>query len=181
MEQHPIHGSAIRLGSALRRTNTNQEITMDMPKPTQDHKRLEKLAGLWRGTEKMYPSQWDPKGGEAQATTSTRVVCAGFAVVCDYEQTRGGQRTFEGHGVYTWDPKKSQVVMHWFDSMGQGVDEFRGTWQGDKLTMTNQGPMGHMRISYTTAKPGVMTSMMETSQDGKAWSKLFEGTYRRED
>jgi hypothetical protein len=154
---------------------------MDMPKPTADHKRLEKLAGIWKGTEKMYPSQWDPQGGEAQATTRARIACAGFNVVSDYEQTRGGQRTFEGHGVYSVDAKANQVVCHWFDSMGQGVEEFRGTWQGDTLTLTSKSPMGHARLTYDASKPGVLRSAMEMSQDGKTWNKMFDGNYRRED
>lgn len=154
---------------------------MEMPQPTADHRRLHKLAGIWKGTEKMYPSQWDPKGGEAQGTTRSRVALGGFAVIGDYHQERSGTCTFEGHCVYAWDAKAKQVVMHWFDSMGQGSEEFRGTWQGDVLTVASKNPMGHARLIHDYSKPGVLTSSMEMSPDGKTWSKLFDGTYRRED
>jgi hypothetical protein len=154
---------------------------MDMPKPTADHKRLEKLAGIWKGKETMYPSQWDPKGGEAQATTRSRIALNGFAVVSDYEQMRGGVRTFEGHGVWTWDGHQKQAVMHWFDSMGMGAEEFRGTWAGEVLTVSSKSPMGFARLTYDFGKPGVLTTRMEMSQDGKTWSKMFDGTYNRAD
>ncbi len=153
---------------------------MEMPKPTADHKRLEKLAGDWRGKEKMYPSPWDPKGGDAQATTRGRVALDGFAVIADYEQSRDEKRTFAGHAVYTWDAQAKEVVLHWFDSSGQGVDQFRGAWKGDQLQLQSQNPMGFWRMSYDLSKSGSMTSRMETSQDGKSWNPLFDGSYQRE-
>lgn len=152
---------------------------MDMPKPTADHKRLEKLAGVWQGTETMHPSPWDPKGGVAEGETRCRVALGGFSVLADYRQTRGGQTTFEGHGVYTWDPARQQVVLYWFDSMGQGLEEFRGGWQGDVLTVASKNPMGHARMVYDFSKPGTLASYMETSQDGKTWARMFDGSYRR--
>lgn len=152
---------------------------MEMPKPTAEHRRLEKLAGIWQGTETMPPSQWDPKGGKADGTTRARVALGGFAVISDYEQMRDGKRTFEGHGVATWDAKANQVVMHWFDVMNQGVEEFRGTWKGEVLTLMSKSPMGHARLTYDFAKAGVLKSSMEMSQDGKTWAKMFDGSYSR--
>jgi Protein of unknown function (DUF1579) len=154
---------------------------MDMPKPTADHKRLEKLAGIWRGTETMYPSPWDPNGGKAQGETRSRIALGGFAVVCDYKQSRDGKVTFEGHGVYAWDAKASQVVLHWFDMMGQGAEVFRGNWKADVLTVQSQGPMGHARLTYDFTKAGELKSQMEMSPDGSKWNKLFDATYQRAD
>jgi hypothetical protein len=153
---------------------------MDMPKPTADHRRLEKLAGNWRGEETMHPSAWDPEGGVAQGTTRSRVALDGFAVIGDYEQTRDGKVTYSGHAVYTFDPRAKEVVLHWFDSMGMGVDVFRGAWQGERLTLQSQNPMGHWRMTNDYSKPGTMTSRMESSQDGKSWTPLFDGSYTRE-
>ena len=153
---------------------------MEMPKPTADHRKLEKFAGIWKGTETMHPSPWDPKGGEAQGITRARVALDGFAVIGDYEQTRQGKVTYQGHSIYTWDAKAKQVVLHWFDSMGQPVDEFRGAWDGDRIVLQSKNPMGQWRMSYDLSKPGVMTSKMETSADGKAWSAMFDGKYKRE-
>ncbi|HEX6811747.1 MAG TPA: DUF1579 family protein [Planctomycetota bacterium] len=154
---------------------------MEMPKPTADHKKLEKLAGIWKGTETMYPSQWDPKGGKAEGTMRARAALAGFAVISDYEQMRDGKRSFEGHGVYTWDAHSNQVVMTWHDSIGMGAEEFRGAWKGDVLTIASKSPMGHARVTYDVSKAGTMKFAMEQSQDGTAWTKLFDGTYSRKD
>lgn len=153
---------------------------MEMPKPTPDHERLRKLAGHWRGTEHMHPSPWDPEGGDYQALTRSRVALDGFAVIVDYEQSRDGKSTFQGHGVYTWDPHAKQVVLHWFDSMGQGVDEFRGGWQGDRLELTSKNPMGLFRMRSDLSEAGRMTSRMENSSDGQSWKTMFDGTYTRE-
>lgn len=154
---------------------------MEMPKPTADHERLGKLAGIWKGTEKMHPSPWDPQGGEAKGTTRARIALDGFAVIADYEQTRGGKHTFAGHGVYTWDTEKKEVVMHWFDSMGQGREEFRGAWKGDSLVLQSQCASGFARMTSQFAGSGKMTSRMEMSEDGKKWNALFDGSYERAD
>jgi hypothetical protein len=153
---------------------------MEMPKPTAEHERLAKLAGTWKGEETMHPSQWEPEGGVAQAVTKSRVALDGFAVVSDYEQSRHGQRSFAGHGVYTWDAEKGEVVLHWFDSMGTGVDVFRGKWDGERLQMLCRNAMGHWRFSYDCSAEGKLTSRMEMSPDGKSWKAMFDGKYRRE-
>jgi len=153
---------------------------MDMPKPTADHKKLEKLAGIWKGKETMHPSECDPKGSTADVVSRSRMALTGFHVVTDYERTRSGMR-FEGHGVYAFDPAAKQVVLHWFDSVGEGREEFRGTWTGDVLTMSSRNPQGHARLTYDLSKAGVMVWRMETSTDGKTWSKFFDAQYQRAD
>ena len=154
---------------------------MQMPEPTADHQRLARLAGTWKGTETMHPSPWDPKGGEADAVTVSRVALGGFAVVVDYEQSHGGRRTFEGHGVYSVDAGSKEVVLHWWDAMGQGVEEFRGGWAGDRLRLTSSNAMGRFRMTTTLTAPGEMTARMESSTDGEQWTALFDGRYARAD
>lgn len=154
---------------------------MEMPKPSADHERLEKLAGTWKGTETMHPSPWDPAGGEALGITRARVALNGFAVIVDYEQSREGKSTFQGHGVYTWDPQAGEVVLHWFDCMGQGTEEFRGAWDGDRLQLESRNPMGFARMSYDFSRAGRLVSRMEMSQDGQGWAALFDGSYERAD
>ena len=154
---------------------------MEMPKPTADHKKLERLAGIWKGKDKLHPSPWDPKGGVAEGFQRGRVSLDGFAVVIDYEQSRDGKKSFAGHGVYTLDPKSKQVVLHWFDTMGQGAEEFRGSWKGEVLTLESKTAMGHARLSYDCSRAGALTSRMEMSQDGKSWAPMLDSTYQRAD
>ena len=155
---------------------------MEMPQPTDAHRSLARLAGEWSGEERMFPSEWDPEGGVARGRTTARVALAEFAVVTDYEQERDGQITFSGHGVWTVDPRdaESECVLYWFDSLGMGVETFRGGWQGDVLRVRSRNPMGHARLTYDLSEPGVLRTLMETSRDGERWSPMYEGSYRRE-
>jgi hypothetical protein len=152
---------------------------MEMPVPSTEHKQLEKLSGIWHGKETMHPGPWSPAPSEAQGTMRARISLSGFALITDYEQSCGGKTTFSGHGVYTWDGQKRQVVLHWFDCMGQGAEEFRGSWKGDRLQLDSKNPMGFARMTYDCSQPGALASRMEVSQDGKTWAPMFDATYKR--
>ena len=150
---------------------------MEMPKPTDAHKQLEKLAGTWVGEEKMYPSPWDPQGGTAMGRVENKTALGGFVLVQDYKQERGGRTTFEGHGIFSWDEKQKSYVLHWFDSMGMPPNEFRGGFEGGVFTLANQGPMGHSRVVFDLRQSGKYTFKMEMSSDGKTWQPMMEGGY----
>ena len=152
---------------------------MDMPKPTDQHLKLKKLVGQWQGEEIMHPSQWDPKGGKATGRMNTRQALDGFAVIYDYEQERGGAITYAGHAVYTYDAKAACYVLHWFDSMGSPPEVFKGTFDGDVLTLAHGGPGMHARMTHDFSKEKRIISRMEMSPDGKEWKTLFDGTYER--
>lgn len=152
---------------------------MDMPKPSPGHLRLEKLVGSWEGEETMHPSQWDPKGGVAKGRNRQYLSLGGFALIVDYEQERDGAITFTGHGVYSYDPKRDQYCLHWFDCMGSPPEVFVGGFEDDVLTLAHGGPGMHARMTYDLSTPGVMKGMMEMSPDGEEWKVLFEATYRR--
>jgi hypothetical protein len=150
-----------------------------MPEPTERHLRLRELAGEWEGEETMFPSDWDPKGGKAKGRTSARVALGSFVVISDYEQVRDGNVTFAGHGVWTIEPASGLYAMYWFDSIGLGMETFRGTWEDDVISLVSQNPMGRFRLTYDLSAADVLRSRMESSQDGESWVPMFEGTYRR--
>jgi len=150
---------------------------MDMPKPTEAHRQLEKLAGTWVGDETLYPSPMDPQGGTATSRMTARVVADGFALVTDYEQERGGIVTYRGHGVFTYEPQAGEYVMYWVDSIGSPGETFRGRLDGSMLAMTSRGAMGSFRLSYDLATPGRLKSRMEMSQDGINWMPFFDSNY----
>ena len=149
---------------------------MEMPKPTEHHQRLEALAGRWQGTETMYPSQWDPEGGTATGHNDNRLALNDFVLITDYRQERDGVTTFEGHGIMTYDPKKSVYVLHWFDSIGSPPEVFEGTFDGDVLTI---GHGMHARFTYDLSQEGVLGSRMDMSPDGDEWATVFECDYER--
>ena len=119
------------------------------------------------------------KGGKATGRMNTRQALDGFAVIYDYEQERNGAITYAGHAVYTFDPKESCYVLHWFDSMGSPPEVFKGTFTGDVLTLAHGGPGMHARMTHDFSKEKRMVSRMEMSPDGKAWKTLFDGTYEK--
>jgi len=151
---------------------------MEMPRPGKEHEKLKALAGKWTGEEKMYPSPWDPQGGTAQATTESRMDLDGFHLITDYVQTRGGQVTYRGHGVFGYDSKESCYLMWWFDSMGfPSMAPAKGKWEGDTLMFEHATPMGHARYTYTMKGDGKYAFGISNSQDGKQWAQFMDGTY----
>ena len=153
---------------------------MQMPKPTEAHKKLERLTGKWKGEEKMYPSPWDPNGGMAVGRVNNRPALDGFTVVQDYEQERNGAVSFRGHGVFSYNAMQQCYVLHWWDTMGMPPNEFKGTIEGNILTMTDKNSQGLNRAVFDLRQEGKYNFKMEVSQDGKQWHTFMEGNYNRE-
>ena len=152
---------------------------MHMPTPSAGHRRFERMAGIWEGEETMYPSAWDPEGGTAIGRTVGRVAVGGFALVIDYQQTRGGVETFSGHGIYTFDPGSKEYAMTWIDSIGSPPEHFTGTFTDDVLVLGHGGPPMHVRMRADYSRPDRIASSMEMSEDGRTWKTLFDADYRR--
>lgn len=96
------------------------------------------------------------------------------------EQERNGVVTFRGHSVRGFDAKSQEVVLHWFDSMGMGDDVLRGKFQGEHLTLECKNATGHHRLTYDFGEKGTLRSKMESTQDGKKWSAMFDGVYHHD-
>jgi len=154
---------------------------MEMPTPTEAHKRLERLAGRWSGEERMSPTPFDPKGGVATGRADNRVALDGFAVVQDYEQDRGGTVTYRGHGIFRWDVEKDEYVLDWYDSMGGPPTEFRGPFEGDTLTLTGRTVYGFNRTVFDLSETDRYSFHADVSPDGEKWETFMEGSYTRSD
>ncbi|HEX4665461.1 MAG TPA: DUF1579 family protein [Chthoniobacterales bacterium] len=152
---------------------------MEMPTPSDGHRRLEKIAGQWEGEEKMYPSPWDPQGGTAIGRINSRMALNGFALINDYEQERNGKIAFNGHGVFTYDPKTESYTLVWVDCMGAPPEIFKGNFDGAVLKLAHGGPGMHVRLTYDMSEPDVMSTSMEMSQDGSAWNRFFDARLKR--
>lgn len=153
---------------------------MEMPRPTDADLRLQKLVGRWRGEEYIFPSHLDPKGGPAIGIADNRSALDGFAVVQEYEQERGGVVNLRGHGVFRWDRLASVYVLHWFDSIGMPPSEFRGTFEGDVLTLTSRDDPARVRATWDFSGDGRYRYRMDVSPDGERWMPFMEGDYARE-
>jgi hypothetical protein len=154
---------------------------MQMPTPTEGHRQLERLVGKWTGEEKIFPSPWDPKGGHATGLVHNRATIDGFAVVQDYAQQRGAAVTYRGHGVFRYDQETSRVELYWFDSMGMAPAIYRGSFDGDVLTLTHERPQGHSRAVFDfSGHHARYRYRMEVSPDGAHWHPFIEGDYLRD-
>ncbi len=152
----------------------------EMPQVLDHHRKLQALAGNWTGDETIHPSPWDPKGGKATGSISSRIELDGFFLVSDYTEERGGQVSYRGHGIFGYDAQEKCYTMHWFDSMGSPCPTpARGRWEGNRLAFEQRNPMGHSRYTYTMEGEGRYRFLIENSQDGKAWKPFMEGTYTR--
>jgi hypothetical protein len=154
---------------------------MDMPKPTEEHKRLvASFAGRWIGEERIHPTPWEPEGGTARATIESRATCDGFCVVTDYVQERGGRVSYTGHGVTGFDPRHRRYLQHWSDSISGVPGEAKpGIWEGDTLTFHGAGPEGRVRYVYRFVTPDAYEFRIETSRDGNTWTLFLEAHYIR--
>jgi Protein of unknown function (DUF1579) len=145
---------------------------MEMPKPTEAHRKLAGLAGHWIGKEKLSPSPWDPKGGAATGRCDN-----GFVLVHDYEQERNGTASFHGHGVFSYDNAEKCYLLHWWDSMGFGINVFRGQFEGHTLRLLCKLPQGSTRGTWTFVDGSHYRFLMEVSPDGQKWMTMIEGDY----
>jgi hypothetical protein len=150
-----------------------------MPKPTQAHKQLEILVGIWSGEERLHPSPWDPQGGTATGRVTNRLDLDGFVVVQEYVQERHGIVTFRGHGIFWWDARMQKYVMTWFDSMGMPPNEFRGDFVDNVLTVSSPASQGYSRAVFDMSSPGSYRFQMDVSPDGNEWHTFMEGRYTR--
>lgn len=154
---------------------------MQMPRPNENHKKLEALAGKWRGKETIHPTQWDPKGGEAIGESDAAMAFDGFCLIMDYTQTRNGAVSYRGHGVFGWDDKVQKYSMYWFDSMAGAPfwPAAEGTWSGNSLVYVSKSPMGWSRYSYHFDTANKFRFTIEMSQDGQTWSVFIDSAFER--
>ena len=153
---------------------------MEMPKPTEAHRKLQALDGRWIGQETIPPCPWDPKGGTAVGHCDNRTAIDEFVLIHDYEQERDGRINFRGHGVFTYDAAEKCYVLHWWDSTGLAPNIFKGDFSGNTLQMRCHDGQGHSRTTWEFPAANRYRFKMEMSQDGQQWMTLMEGDYTRQ-
>ena len=155
---------------------------MQMPTPTEHHRKLHRLAGQWIGEEMLQPSPWGP-GGPAVGRISSQVAVDGMFVTSDYVEEKEGKVTFRGHSVFGWDPSSKTVTWYWFDSMGSNPPSpARGIWDGETLMLSVTNPGAEGRYTYRFEGDDRYVFDIQNSFDGgKTWVKFMEGVYRRAD
>ena len=150
-----------------------------MTERTESAQKLQRLSGAWVGEETMHPTAFDPEGGTATGRAVNRPGLLGNCIIQDYTQYRRGGASFEGHAVFWYDPAASEYVMHWFGSMQPGVTEYRGTFEGDVLTLIARAPQGFSRTTFIFGAPHRYRFELAVSPDGSTWTTFLEADYER--
>jgi hypothetical protein len=154
---------------------------MEMQKPTDEHRRLEAMAGRWTGEETIYPSPWSD-GGSATGSYENRIDLDGWALVADYVQRTDGEVRYRGHGVFGFDAERNRYLMYWSDNMaGMPTEAVPGVWEDYALVFQHASSMGHVRYTYLFPETGEFTFALENSQDGASWTPFVTGQYHRND
>lgn len=153
-----------------------------MPTVGPEQKRLNELfAGVWRGEEKLYPSDWDPKGGAAFGTWVCHASLDGFNVLVDYQEERDGKVNYRGHGIHGWDAQEKAFFVYWFDNIGvQPKAPTRAALDGNRYTYQSEdGPLGWTRMTYEWAGDTLSFRIDKSKDQGKTWNPMHEGRYSR--
>ncbi|MDP9281082.1 MAG: DUF1579 domain-containing protein [Chloroflexota bacterium] len=148
---------------------------MEKPKPSEEHKKLEKLAGKWIGEEKI---QGSPHATvtEATGTFDFRMDLGGLFIVTDYVEKSAETTLLAGHGVIGWDAKKKNYTLHWFDTFGSPPGApGTGQWEGDALKFHQEGSGNTI---FELADGGLIFKI-EMDTDGKGMKPIIVGKYRR--
>jgi hypothetical protein len=162
--------------------NNWRRSAMEMPKVTEQHLLIQRLAGTWVGEEKMHPSPWSP-GGTRTGRYDHRIICDGFFVAGDYLQMDANKTTYTGHAVFGVDPATQETTWYWVDSMGvPPASPARGRWEGDTLALIGRDSNDQIHGRYTFAFVGperIRFSIENTRDGGKSWSTFLEAEYTR--
>ncbi len=148
---------------------------MEQPKPSEQHKKLEKLSGRWIGEEQIQgsPHTTVPK---ATGTFDFRTDLGGLFAITDYVEKSGGKTLLAGHGVIGWDAKQKHYTLHWFDTFGSPPGgPGTGQWEHDTLTFHQEGSGNTV---FELADGGLIFKI-EMNVDGKGWKPIIVGKYRR--
>jgi hypothetical protein len=151
---------------------------MELPKPSDEHRRLHRLAGSWEGPEETFGAPGSP-AAPSLGRTVFRVGIDGLNVIGDYEQIREGHVCYRGLTVFGVDGQSGEAVWFWFDSMGLVPQPSRGRWTGEALVLQATFPQGVGRYTYELVGPDRYRFTLETSRDGLEFRTQMRGDYRR--
>jgi len=135
--------AAVMLGLSARADDKKQEkkdAGPPMPKPTKEHGLLKQFEGTWDAVVKEFGAPGQP-ASTSKGVEVAKVIGGGLWVLSDYKGSMAGM-TFEGHGIYGYDPEKKKVIGTWVDSMQTNLSPMEGGFDtsGKVLTLVMEGP-----------------------------------------
>jgi hypothetical protein len=150
---------------------------MEQPKPTEQHRKLERLVGSWVGEEEIKGSPHTTET-KASGTFAFRMDLGDLFAIVDYVEQSGGATLMAGHGVIGWNPKEKTYTLHWFDTFGSPPSvPGKGQWLGNALKFEQEGSGN----TIFELRDGGLIFKIEMDVDGKGMSPIIVGKYRRAD
>lgn len=148
------------------------------PQPTAEHEVLAKWVGSWSGSGEMKDSPFGPGGPMTWTEECSWFKGGKFHVVCKSKGSTPMGPT-EGLGIVGYNAGKKVYTHYGVDSTGwSGYAE--GTRSGDTWTFQSKETMGGQtflsRFTLTLESPTKMVFAWSTSEDGKKWTQLMEGS-----
>jgi hypothetical protein len=136
-------------GPAMEEMKKMQERMMKVMMPGEHHKELEKFAGSWKTTLKMWMMGPAGPATTSSGTAEVRKVLDGRFMLEEYNGEMkmpgpdGKMQTmpFKGIGMMGYDNYKNMYVGSWADSMGTQLLNFMGTSPPGSKTITCYGQM----------------------------------------
>jgi len=162
------------------------QMAMQMPAPAPEMTKLIKmLAGNWTVAETHYPNPMMPNGGKGKGTATLKPGPGNLALTEKYHSVGAMGGSFDGMGVFWWDPKAQVYRGLWCDSMTPDGCDTSGTtkWEGDNLVGTMEGEMHGQkmmtRFTYSDWKPNSFVMTMEMGPDASSMKKAMAITYTK--
>lgn len=163
----------------------SQQMAMPMPAPAPEMTKLIKqFSGSWTITEKHYPNPMMPNGGTGKGTAVLTPGPGNLSLVEKYHSV-GAMGSFNGMGVFWWDPKVQAYRVTWCDNVSPSGCDGSGTtkWDGDKLVGTMESDTGGQkmvtRFIYSDWKPNSFVMSMEIGPDANSMQKAMVVTYTK--
>lgn len=150
--------------------------------PTAELKKIGWLKGNWEAELKMF--EGGKEMGVTKGPVGTNETLGGMYFETNFQSDMGGMN-MQGLQLTSYDSSKKQYVAYWFDSMGVGVLEMRGTLKNGVLIMSSKptvfpGMPGKMAFRSTNAMKGANKMLFRLEMNnGKGWGKMLEGTMTR--
>lgn len=149
--------------------------------PTAEHKELQAWVGSWAGSGEMKPGPFGPGGPMSWTEECSWFEGSQFHVVCRSNGT-SPMGPMKGLGIVGYNAEKKVFTHYGVDSTGwSGYAE--GTRTGKTWTFRADEMMGgkiiHGRYTMILVSPTKMTFSWETSEDGKIWAVMMDGTTQK--
>ena len=139
---------------------------VDGPELKPGHPALVPLLGHWRGSTVLAAGPWGPER-MVDAEVSYKPMAGGFGVLQSYRHVEADGTHFEGHGIFTIDPARKDVLWYYVDSTGAlPAAAARCTWHDGVIRVERLSSAGWTRHAISV-EAGVLRHDTELRAAGK--------------